>query len=198
MAGFSYAVVGRRAGGAARHEPNPTNDAGEPATSTPRAGRTVNPYCLGARARRDPLRPGQRAHPHHPRRVHHHLRGRRPADQPTRTQNAAAATTTRSSTPQPTRSSTPQHAPAPTPSQPSTPKRPGRFRGTADRAHGWVQVRTASNQTVRIYTNRGTHWDGCDWAQVHSGHQLDVYAYRNMLAQRRERSSPSATRARTG
>ena len=47
MAGSSYAVVGRRAGAAARQEPHPTTIVGEPATSTPRAGRSVNPYGPG-------------------------------------------------------------------------------------------------------------------------------------------------------
>ena len=45
---------------------------------------------------------------------------------------------------------------ATTPSHPSASTQPARFRGivtAADRAHGWVQVRTASSQSVRIYTN---------------------------------------------
>jgi hypothetical protein len=42
----SDAIVGRRAGGAARHRFHPTNTVGEPALSKPRAGRAVNPYCL--------------------------------------------------------------------------------------------------------------------------------------------------------
>jgi hypothetical protein len=46
MAGSSYAVVDRRAVAAARHERHPTNSVGEPASSTPQAGRTLNPYCL--------------------------------------------------------------------------------------------------------------------------------------------------------
>src|SRR5450432_1513681 len=43
---LQYVIVGRHAVAAAQHEPHPTNTVGEPATSTPRAGRTVNPYCI--------------------------------------------------------------------------------------------------------------------------------------------------------
>ena len=46
MAGSSYSVVGRRAGSSRAARTHPTNDVGEPARSTPPAGRTVNPYCL--------------------------------------------------------------------------------------------------------------------------------------------------------
>src|ERR1019366_3418090 len=53
---LQYAVVGCRAAATARHELHPTNTVGEPATSTPRAGRTVNPYCLSCR-RLAPPRP---------------------------------------------------------------------------------------------------------------------------------------------
>jgi hypothetical protein len=49
MAGSSYAVVDRRGVAAARHERHPTTSVGEPAPSTPQAGRTLNPYCLGRR-----------------------------------------------------------------------------------------------------------------------------------------------------
>ncbi len=47
---LQYAVVGRRAVAAARHERHPTNSAGGPASSTPDTGRTLNPYCLGKAA----------------------------------------------------------------------------------------------------------------------------------------------------
>ena len=46
MAGSSYSIVGRRAGYSRTAEHPPTNDMGEPAPSTCRAGRTLNPYCL--------------------------------------------------------------------------------------------------------------------------------------------------------
>ena len=39
--------MGRRAVAAARQERHPTNSVGEPAPSTPPAGRTLNSYCLG-------------------------------------------------------------------------------------------------------------------------------------------------------
>ena len=39
-------------------------------------------------------------------------------------------------------------------------------------------MRTTGNQRVRIYTSRGTHWDGCDWGDMSYGHHVDVHAYR--------------------
>ncbi|MHB1834406.1 MAG: hypothetical protein ACYCXW_05525 [Solirubrobacteraceae bacterium] len=57
-----------------------------------------------------------------------------------------------------------------------------RFRGTIvsrDRSHGWFQMRTTTNQRVRIYTNRGSHWHGCDWGSMGYGHHVDIHAYRS-------------------
>src|SRR5665213_1397399 len=46
MAGSSYAIVVAARVRAAQHEHHPTNSMGEPASSTPPAGQTSNPYCL--------------------------------------------------------------------------------------------------------------------------------------------------------
>ena len=54
----------------------------------------------------------------------------------------------------------------------------GRITST-NRSHGWFAMRTTTNRTVRIYTNRGTHWDGCDWDDMGYGHHVQVGVYRS-------------------
>jgi hypothetical protein len=56
------------------------------------------------------------------------------------------------------------------------------FRATVtqrNQSHNWFQMRTTSNQRVRIYTSHGTHWAGCDWGDMGYGHHVDVHAYRS-------------------
>ena len=57
-----------------------------------------------------------------------------------------------------------------------------RFRGTvtsSNTGHRWFNMRTTTNRRVRIHTNHTTHWDGCDWGDMRSGHHVDVRAYRS-------------------
>ena len=57
-----------------------------------------------------------------------------------------------------------------------------RFRGTVTSSNAgrrWFNMRTTTNRRVRIHTNRTTHWDGCDWGDMRSGHHVDVRAYRS-------------------
>jgi len=56
------------------------------------------------------------------------------------------------------------------------------FRGTVTTAapgHHWLQIRTAGNKLVRFQTRHATHWDGCDWNEMHHGHDITLRAYRH-------------------
>ena len=48
-----------------------------------------------------------------------------------------------------------------------------------NQAHGWFRMHTTSNQRVRIWTTRSTHWDDCDWGDMSYGHHVDARAYRS-------------------
>lgn len=55
-----------------------------------------------------------------------------------------------------------------------------RFQGTItayDRTHHWLRMRTTSHHTIQVYVNGSTHWDGCDWGDMHHGYGIQVRAY---------------------
>ena len=57
-----------------------------------------------------------------------------------------------------------------------------RFRGAVrqrNQSHHWFRMHTTTNRNVRIYTNRSTYWDDCDWGDMSYGHHIDVRAYRS-------------------
>lgn len=57
-----------------------------------------------------------------------------------------------------------------------------RFRGqvtAANQSHRWFRMRTTTNRSVRISTNRTTNWDDCDWGDMDRGHRVDVRAHRS-------------------
>ena len=56
-----------------------------------------------------------------------------------------------------------------------------RFRGTVTsvRRGRWFGMHTTTGQRVRIYVNGATHWDGCDWDDMHGGYHMTVRAYRS-------------------
>lgn len=50
---------------------------------------------------------------------------------------------------------------------------------TSVRRGHWFSMHTTSGQSVRIYTSTGTHWQGCDWGDMHAGYHMDVHVYRS-------------------
>ena len=56
-----------------------------------------------------------------------------------------------------------------------------RFRGTVTsiRRGRWFGMHTTTGRRVRIYVNGSTHWDGCDWDDMHGGYHMSVRAYRS-------------------
>jgi hypothetical protein len=71
----------------------------------------------------------------------------------------------------------PTHAralPAGPPPTASAASRYHRFRGTVTsvRRGRWFGMHTTTNRRVRIYVNGSTHWDGCDWDDMHRGYHM--------------------------
>ncbi len=48
-----------------------------------------------------------------------------------------------------------------------------------NRSRGWFWMRTTTNRTVRIYTNRGSRWYGCNWGSMRHRHNFQVRVYRS-------------------
>ena len=48
----------------------------------------------------------------------------------------------------------------------------------ANQGQRWFSMRTTTHRDLRVYTDRGTRWGDCDWAEMHDGHYVDVHAYR--------------------
>jgi hypothetical protein len=48
-----------------------------------------------------------------------------------------------------------------------------------DPSHHWLRIHTASSGLMRFQTHHATHWDGCNWREMHHGHAVSIHAYRS-------------------